>query len=109
MVTYYECEDRTYFVWFDVFAFNCVGARFACDSLRVWSVMSEKHVYSFGKDHAGNDVTEVAGASVEEAKWIVGGKGANLAEMSKIGLPVPPGFSITCNLRCLFQQWQRLA
>ena len=58
--------------------------------------MSEKHVYSFGKDHAGNDVTEVAGASVEEAKWIVGGKGANLAEMSKIGLPVPPGFSITC-------------
>lgn len=96
MVTYYECEDRTHFVWFDVFAFNCVGARFACDSLRVWSVMSEKHVYSFGKDHAGNDVTEVAGASVEEAKWIVGGKGANLAEMSKIGLPVPPGFSITC-------------
>ena len=58
--------------------------------------MSEKHVYSFGKDHAGNDVTEVAGASVDEAKWIVGGKGANLAEMSKIGLPVPPGFSITC-------------
>ena len=48
------------------------------------------------RDHAGNDVTEVAGASVEEAKWIVGGKGANLAEMSKIGLPVPPGFSITC-------------
>ena len=96
MVTYYECEDRTNFVWFDVFTFNRVGARFACDSLRVWSVMSEKHVYSFGKDHAGNDVTEVAGASVEEAKWIVGGKGANLAEMSKIGLPVPPGFSITC-------------
>ena len=89
-------RTEPYFVLFDVFTFNRVGARFACDSLRVWSVMSEKHVYSFGKDHAGNDVTEVAGASVEEAKWIVGGKGANLAEMSKIGLPVPPGFSITC-------------
>ena len=84
------------FSTFVVLMFICVGARIACDSLRVWSVMSEKHVYSFGKDHAGNDVTEVAGASVEEAKWIVGGKGANLAEMSKIGLPVPPGFSITC-------------
>lgn len=28
--------------------------------------------------------------------YVVGGKGANLAEMAKIGLPVPPGFSITC-------------
>ena len=28
-------------------------------------------------------------------KTIVGGKGANLAEMAGIGLPVPPGFTIT--------------
>ena len=28
-------------------------------------------------------------------KTVVGGKGANLAEMAGIGLPVPPGFSIT--------------
>ena len=55
-----------------------------------------KHVYRFGKDANGNDVTEAAGATVDEAKWIVGGKGANLAEMAKIGLPVPPGFSISC-------------
>ena len=40
----------------------------ACLVLKGLSVMSEKHVYSFGKDHAGNDVTEVAGASVDEAK-----------------------------------------
>lgn len=36
----------------------------------------------------------------KEMKSILGGKGANLAEMSKIGLPVPPGFTITteaCN------------
>ena len=58
--------------------------------------MSEKHVYRFGKDENGNNVTEVAGATVDEAKWITGGKGANLAEMANIGLPVPPGFSITC-------------
>ncbi|MCL4555060.1 MAG: pyruvate, phosphate dikinase, partial [Actinobacteria bacterium] len=29
-------------------------------------------------------------------KAILGGKGANLAEMSNMGLPVPPGFTITC-------------
>ena len=58
--------------------------------------MAEKHVYKFGVDENGNNVTEVAGKSVDEAKWITGGKGANLAEMANIGLPVPPGFSITC-------------
>ena len=55
-----------------------------------------KHVYCFGNDASGTDVTEAAGATVDEAKFIVGGKGANLAEMARIGLPVPPGFSITC-------------
>ena len=58
--------------------------------------MAEKHVYRFGFDADGNNVTEVAGPSVNEAKWITGGKGANLAEMANIGLPVPPGFTITC-------------
>ena len=29
-------------------------------------------------------------------KFILGGKGANLAEMTRLGLPVPPGFTITC-------------
>jgi pyruvate,orthophosphate dikinase len=31
----------------------------------------------------------------KEDKYLLGGKGANLAEMTKIGLPVPPGFIIT--------------
>lgn len=51
-----------------------------------------KHVYRWGIDANGNDITE-ADASMN---YVVGGKGANLAEMAKIGLPVPPGFSITC-------------
>lgn len=51
-----------------------------------------KHVYRWGIDAAGNDITE-ADSSMN---YVVGGKGANLAEMAKIGLPVPPGFSITC-------------
>lgn len=51
-----------------------------------------KRVYAFGKDASGANVTE-GSASM---KYILGGKGANLAEMAKIGLPVPPGFTITC-------------
>ena len=49
--------------------------------------MSVKYVYSFNEGS-------------KEMKSLLGGKGANLAEMTKIGLPVPPGFTITtqaCN------------
>ncbi len=50
---------------------------------------AEKYVYSFGPN--GTD---------GEAKMrdILGGKGANLAEMTKIGLPVPAGFTIGTNV-----------
>ena len=51
-----------------------------------------KRVYAFGKDARGNNVTE----GNTDMKAILGGKGANLAEMANIGLPVPPGFTITC-------------
>ncbi|MFW5839206.1 MAG: PEP/pyruvate-binding domain-containing protein, partial [Planctomycetota bacterium] len=46
----------------------------------------KKHVYFFG-----------GGKSEGKAsmKMLLGGKGANLAEMSSLGLPVPPGFTIT--------------
>ena len=47
--------------------------------------MSE-YVYSFGEGQADG-----SGAMKE----LLGGKGANLAEMSAIGLPVPPGFTLT--------------
>lgn len=49
-----------------------------------------KYVYAFGQKTEGN-------ASMRE---LLGGKGANLAEMASIGLPVPPGFTIStevCN------------
>src|SRR5437879_13143641 len=45
-----------------------------------------KYVYKFGKKKADGD------GSMRD---LLGGKGANLAEMSRIGLPVPPGFTIT--------------
>ena len=52
-----------------------------------------KWVYSFGK--AGTD----GDASLRD---LLGGKGANLAEMSGIGLPVPPGFTISTELCTYF-------
>ena len=51
-----------------------------------------KRVYKFGKDAQGVNVTE----GNTDMKYVLGGKGANLAEMANIGLPVPPGFTITC-------------
>lgn len=53
--------------------------------------MSKKRVYTFGNGQAEGN------ASMREE---LGGKGANLAEMNLIGVPVPPGFTITtdtCN------------
>ncbi len=47
---------------------------------------SQKYVYYFGGDKADGTA---------EMKGLLGGKGANLAEMVNIGLPVPPGFTIT--------------
>src|SRR5215218_9228602 len=44
-----------------------------------------KYVYFFGRKTDGNG----------SMKPLLGGKGANLAEMCRIGLPVPPGFTIT--------------
>jgi pyruvate,orthophosphate dikinase len=48
-------------------------------------VKGTKYVYFFGKRTDGNGTM----------KPLLGGKGANLAEMCRIGLPVPPGFTIT--------------
>src|SRR5882672_8918822 len=45
-----------------------------------------KYVYKFGKKKADGD------GSMRD---LLGGKGANLAEMTNIGLPVPPGFTIS--------------
>ena len=53
--------------------------------------MSQKRVYTFGNGHAEGNA---------QMRELLGGKGANLAEMNHIGVPVPPGFTITtdtCN------------
>ena len=48
--------------------------------------MAEKYVYFFGNGKAEGRA---------DMKNLLGGKGANLAEMTSIGLPVPPGFTIS--------------
>jgi len=48
--------------------------------------MEKKRVYTFGNGTAEGRA---------DMKDLLGGKGANLAEMNLIGVPVPPGFTIT--------------
>jgi pyruvate,orthophosphate dikinase len=57
-----------------------------------------KWVYSFGAGH------NEGGADMRD---LLGGKGANLAEMAGIGLPVPPGFTLTTDVCTAFYQNQR--
>ena len=54
---------------------------------------STKYVYSWGDKKADGDGS---------MKPLLGGKGANLAEMTRIGLPVPPGFTITTEVCTYF-------
>ncbi len=59
--------------------------------------MAEKHVYTFGNGAAEGNAS---------MKNILGGKGANLAEMTSIGIPVPPGFTISADTCVYFYQHQ---
>jgi pyruvate, orthophosphate dikinase len=54
---------------------------------------SSKYVYTWGNKKADGDGS---------MKPLLGGKGANLAEMTRIGLPVPPGFTITTDVCTYF-------
>src|SRR5438132_10527370 len=53
------------------------------------------YVYYFGDGKADGD---------GKMKPLLGGKGANLAEMTRIGLPVPPGFTITTEVCTYFYE-----
>lgn len=54
---------------------------------------STKYVYQWGNNKADGDGS---------MKALLGGKGANLAEMTRIGLPVPPGFTVTTEVCTYF-------
>ncbi|MBN2805989.1 MAG: pyruvate, phosphate dikinase [Prolixibacteraceae bacterium] len=57
--------------------------------------MTTKYVYTFGNGQAEGTAT---------MKNLLGGKGANLAEMNLIGVPVPPGFTITTECCTIYNQ-----
>ena len=57
--------------------------------------MSKKYVYFYGAGSADGN---------KDMKDLLGGKGANLAEMAGIGLPVPPGFTVSTEVCALFSK-----
>jgi pyruvate,orthophosphate dikinase len=57
--------------------------------------MATKYVYTFGKGQAEGKA---------DMKELLGGKGANLAEMNLIGVPVPPGFTITTEVCTIYNE-----
>ncbi|MBN2345285.1 MAG: pyruvate, phosphate dikinase, partial [Candidatus Aminicenantes bacterium] len=60
--------------------------------------MKKKYVYFFSRKHSEGS---------KEMKTLLGGKGAGLAAMARIGLPVPPGFTITTEVCDLFYKNDR--
>ncbi len=59
----------------------------------------KKYIYLFGKNINEGDASQID---------ILGGKGANLAEMSSLNIPVPPGFTITTHICNAFLEKQSL-
>ena len=57
-----------------------------------------KYVYFFGEGKADG---------TKEMKALLGGKGANLAEMTNLGIPVPPGFTINTDVCAFYKDPQR--
>src|SRR5512135_3332077 len=58
----------------------------------------KRYVYFFGNGKADGKA---------EMKILLGGKGANLAEMTNLGIPVPPGFTITTEVCTLYYKNNR--
>jgi pyruvate,orthophosphate dikinase len=63
--------------------------------LRTGEASMQKYVYFFGDGHAEGNA---------KMKNVLGGKGAGLAEMTNIGVPVPPGFTISTDICTYFNE-----
>jgi pyruvate,orthophosphate dikinase len=70
----------------------------AAPALKAAKAKAGRYVYYFGDGTADGDGS---------MKPLLGGKGANLAEMTRIGLPVPPGFTITTEVCTYFYEHNR--
>ncbi|TFH74896.1 pyruvate, phosphate dikinase [Gammaproteobacteria bacterium LSUCC0112] len=67
------------------------------DTSKATTQKSSKYVYNFGRQTDGNATMRA----------LLGGKGANLAEMAAIGLPVPPGFTVSTEVCTYFYDHER--
>jgi pyruvate,orthophosphate dikinase len=67
------------------------------DTSKATTQKSAQYVYNFGRQTDGNATMRA----------LLGGKGANLAEMASIGLPVPPGFTISTEVCTYFYDHSR--
>ncbi|MHC1740005.1 MAG: pyruvate, phosphate dikinase [Anaerolineaceae bacterium] len=68
-------------------------------------MVEKKWVYLFGEIEKAK---QYVGGDWDKVRGLLGGKGANLAEMARINLPVPPGFTVTteaCNAYSAAQQF----
>src|SRR6201997_1267289 len=73
--------------------------RFRSRKAAAWKrTRAPRYVYYFGDGHADGKGT---------MKSLLGGKGANLHEMTRIGLPVPPGFTISTEVCTYFYENKR--
>ena len=82
---------RHFFAWTEVYIYTIVLTIYNTYSEERENVMAKKLVYLFG-----GRGTKAEGNA--EMKDILGGKGANLAEMTNLGIPVPPGFTISTEM-----------
>ena len=57
--------------------------------------MTEKYCFFFAAGESEGD---------KKMKEVLGGKGAGLAEMAKIGIPVPPGFTLKCEICKVYEK-----
>jgi pyruvate,orthophosphate dikinase len=64
----------------------------------VTKTRGKRYVYSFGGGKADGNAS---------MNWLLGGKGANLAEMAGLGLPVPPGMTISTEVCTYYYAYQR--
>jgi pyruvate, orthophosphate dikinase len=67
------------------------------DTSKATTQKSSKYLYNFGRQTDGNATMRA----------LLGGKGANLAEMAAIGLPVPPGFTVSTEVCTYFYDHDR--
>src|SRR5215471_2159523 len=72
-----------------------VSAKVIKSEKKAKSSKNTRYVYYFGDGKADGE---------GKMKPLLGGKGANLAEMTRIGLPVPPGFTITTEVCTYYYQ-----